>query len=280
MTPTPRSAVRKADEIRRKLKLSMFQPVNIFDICQQLDVDVRFIDVSMEGMYASNGNRPTILLSGLRPLPRRCFTCAHELGHHIYGHGNRIDVLYTSTDDFSDDEEELLVNIFAGALLMPMGAIQSQFAKRKWDIKKATPIQFYIVASAFGVGYSTLITQCFIKELIPRPFGNELLKFKPSTLLKQIIGKSENTSYFKIIDQYSGLNVIDLEVSNFLIVPQNGKIEGDHLKKIGSNDTNDIFVAERPGITRITNEKITLNAFLRIQKENYIGLAEYRHLEN
>ena len=63
-------------------------------------------------------------------------------------------------------------------------------------------------------------------------------------------------------------------------MPKGCIIEGDHLKKIESKETYDAFVAERSGITRITHNTISLNAFLRIQKENYVGLAEYRHLEN
>lgn len=279
MKPNARTALRKADEIRRQQGIGMFQPVNIFDICQRLEVDVRFIDVSMEGLYASNGDRPTILLSALRPLPRRCFTCAHELGHHVFGHGNRLDALYETTEGFSDDEEELLVNMFAGALLMPTGAVQSQFVQRGWDIKKATPIQFCTVASAFGTGYSTLITHCIVNELISRLYANKLLKVKPASLCKQILGTNEN-SYFKIIDQYSGLNVIDLEVSNFIVLPNSCVVEGNHLEMKESKDVQNIFVAEHPGITRITDGKGALNAFVRIQKQNYVGLAEYRHLEN
>src|SRR5258707_13603303 len=93
------AAILEADKLRIQRGYTMFQPVNVFDICMSMDVSVRFIDVSMEGMYTirEDGTHPTIILSNQRPLPRRSFTCAHEVGHHVFKHGNHI-------DEFSDIE--------------------------------------------------------------------------------------------------------------------------------------------------------------------------------
>src|SRR4051812_48898113 len=116
----------KADEIRIQLGLNMFQPVNVFDACEKLGLTVRFVDINMEGVYVTQKNCkfPTILLSNLRPLPRRCFTCAHELGHHAFGHSGKIDALLDETSQSAtSDEEEILVDAFAGAFLMPVAGV-------------------------------------------------------------------------------------------------------------------------------------------------------------
>jgi FixJ family two-component response regulator len=53
---------------------------------------VRFNNINMEGVYR-RGLPPRIHLSARRPLPRRAYNCAHELGHHVFGHGSSIDEL-------------------------------------------------------------------------------------------------------------------------------------------------------------------------------------------
>ena len=57
-----------------------------------LGIVVRFNNINMEGMY-QRGLPPRIHLSARRPLPRRAYNCAHELGHHVFAHGSSIDEL-------------------------------------------------------------------------------------------------------------------------------------------------------------------------------------------
>lgn len=276
-------ALKKAGQIRRKLKLNMFEPVNIFDVCADLGVSVRFIDVSMEGMYVNHENAaiPTILLSSMRPLPRRVFTCAHELGHHIFGHGSKIDGLTEERAIVSFyDKDEYLVDAFAGAFLMPIGGVEAEFSKRNWELRNASPIQFYVISSIFGTGYSSLITHCRINTLINETKATSLLKQTPAKLLQHMIGTATEKSHFKIIDSHTQLSVIDLEVSNYLFLPENVSIEGGHLRKIKKGDFGDVFIAEQPGVVRAVSVENAKGYFIRIQKAGYTGLAEYRHLEN
>ena len=273
------AAILEADKLRMQRGYTMFQPVNVFDICMSMDVSVRFIDISMEGMYTSRENYtyPTIILSNQRPLPRRFFTCAHELGHHVFKHGDRIDEL--SDHEFSSKrEEEILVDVFAAALLMPSIGIQAEFAKRHLKIGMATPTHFYAVASAFGVGYSTFVTNCRIHNLINPAKEKELLKYSPAKLFKAITGLNDKATHFKIIDGFSQLPVIDLEVSNYITLPASAKIEGNHLQECTRTTTGTVFVAKRPGIVR--SVYANTSSFIRIQNMNYVGLVENRHLEN
>ena len=276
-------AIKKAGQMRTKLELNMFEPVNIFDICTDLGVTVRFIDVSMEGMYISQENTSTanILISSLRPLPRRVYTCAHELGHHIFGHGSKIDGLTEEGANTSSyDQDEYLVDAFAGAFLMPLAGIESEFTKRNWEPAKASPFQFFSIASIFGIGYSTLVTHCKVHRLISDFKVVELLRQTPSKLLQQIMGTSVKNSHFKIIDEYAQLPVIDLEVGNYLFLHQSVIIEGNHLNKLKNITFGNAFLAEKPGIVHAISEKDGTGYFIRIQNSGYIGLAENRHLEN
>lgn len=87
----------KSIEVQKEAGLALNSPICIYDLCDRLNVTVRFVDISMEGTYYK-GENPRILLSALRPLPRRNFTCAHELGHHVFGHGSTIDDLIEDSE--------------------------------------------------------------------------------------------------------------------------------------------------------------------------------------
>ena len=85
-------AMQAATVTRAKVKLDQAGPICIYGLCETLGVTVRFNNINMEGMY-QRGLPPRIHLSARRPLPRRAYNCAHELGHHVFGHGSSIDEL-------------------------------------------------------------------------------------------------------------------------------------------------------------------------------------------
>lgn len=282
MNPFVTMALKKASEIRRQNNFDMYQPINIFDLCTNLGLTVRFVDINMEGMYIQqeNGMHPQILLSNQRPLPRRFFTCAHELGHHLFGHGTKIDALIEEgVGSTGYDKDEFLVDTFAGALLMPVSGILAEFAKRNWSINNARPLQFYTISSFFGTGYQSLITHCRVNKVITEQYAITLLKTAPSKILSSILGSGVNNSHFKIVDVETPISVIDLEVANFIFLPEHIKPEGAQLIKYKDTSIGTAYVAEKPGIVRAASLDNTDSFFIRIQNANYIGLAEYRHLE-
>ena len=77
---------------RSKAMRDQKSPICVYSICETLGVMVRFNNINMEGMY-QKGSPPQIHLSAHRPLSRRGYNCAHELGHHVFGHGSSIDEL-------------------------------------------------------------------------------------------------------------------------------------------------------------------------------------------
>lgn len=275
-------AIKMAGQIRRKLKISMFDPINIYDSCIELGVDVRFVEINMEGMYLNleGARNPTILLSCLRPMPRRAFTCGHELGHHLFGHALKIDMLSKDrVEESYYDKDEYLVDLFAGALLMPIAGIEAAFVKRCWKLQNASAVQFYVVSSLFGVGFSTLVKHCKTNKLIDEAKKEELLKNSPLKLLQLLMQTKEVKSHFKIIDEYTDVSTIDLEVGNYLILPSHMQIEGKNLRQIKKTNCGDSYIAEYPGVIRAASIENANSYFIRIQNSNYTGFAENRHLE-
>lgn len=276
------NGIKKADLLRMDLGLNMFQPINVYDACEKLGLDVRFYRINMEGMYVSSDD-PTnarIILSALRPFSRKVFTCAHELGHHLYGHGSKIDMIQKENGEQEIyNEEERIVDIFASALLMPVAGIQLEFKRRNWDLIKAKPIQFFTISSVFGVGYQTLIYNCTLNRLISRTKSNELSKYSPSIFLNKILDGEKKKGHLKIIDSKYRETTVDTEVSGYLYVPKGVRLEGNHLERVYETRNGVCYQAVKPGILRANNKDNDQTYFIRIQNFEYEGISEYRHLE-
>lgn len=274
------TAIRKASEIRLKLGFNLYEPINIYDVCSKLEIDVQFVDVNMEGLYVNNG-KPKILLSCLRPFARRVFTCGHELGHHVFKHGLKVDILSDENESSAPkNDDEILVDAFSAHLLMPISCVQSEFNKRKLDFLTASPIDYYTVSSVLGVGYNTLITHCRANRLVNDSRANELLKYTPSKIFQSYIGNVEEKTFFKIIDCKTDKKPIDLEVSNYILLPKDFRVDEDFLELKQDMEIGSLFLAKKSGISSIHSSNDMTSCFIRIQPQNYIGFADYRHLEN
>ena len=98
---------------RTQAGIDLKSPTCIYSLCETHGVNVRFNDINMEGMY-DRQPKPRIHISALRPLARRAFTCAHELGHHVFGHGSTIDEL---RDDHAQNADRSPNEVLALSLI-------------------------------------------------------------------------------------------------------------------------------------------------------------------
>ena len=282
MNPIFLSAIKGAAKTRLKLGINMYEPINIYDICEEFGLTVRFININMEGLYIKSDGvkNPTILLSNERPMPRRVFTCTHEFGHHIFGHGSKIDSLdYSNKYTFEQDKEETLVNAFAGSFLMPPAGVQVALRKRNWDPKNLTPVNFYMLSSYFGVGYQTMIYHCKTNNIIDFNKAKNLLKNTPAKIFKENFSENLVNTHYKYFDEHCNLSVVDLEISNYLILPDNYIASSDYLVKVEKVNSNIIYQAKKRGISNIASPNLNNNFSIRIEDKNYVGLSENRHLE-
>jgi len=136
-------AMQSAIATRAKAKLDQHSPVCIYGLCATLGVAVRFNNINMEGMY-QRAAPARIHLSARRPLARRAYNCAHELGHHVFGHGSSIDELREDAKEHPwEDPKEFLADTFAGFTLMPIMGLRHAFALRGWTPETATPVQMF-----------------------------------------------------------------------------------------------------------------------------------------
>ena len=273
-------AMHKSIEIRTQLGFALNSPICIYDLCDKLKVKVRFVDINMEGMYVK-GDEPTILLSSLRPLSRRNFTCAHELGHHIFEHGSTVDELKESLDDFKTfSPDEFLVDTFAGFIFMPLLAVRKAFVSRGWNFSLATPRQFFTIACSFGIGYATLINHMtYTLKMISYSQASSLLKSSPKAIRKDILGQP-STDPLIIADLQWSLSILDAEVGSNLLLPRMAESANDIITIQEELPLGRLFRANRPGLVRVYCPDSKWAIFVRISRSQFVGLSKYRHLED
>jgi Zn-dependent peptidase ImmA (M78 family) len=266
-----------ASDARDKHGLDLIEPVDIYAVAEAMGIRVRFLPVSMEGFYRK-GIPPRIMLSALRPLARKAFTCAHEIGHHWFGHGSTLDELKSDDRLDSNIPEEILANAFAAFILMPSIGVRRAFNSRGWKPATATPTQILTIASEFGVGYETLLTHLSVTlNDMSRSMCDDLRKWTPQRIRKRVLGDDEAEGLV-ILDNQQRSEKIDLEEGYALAVPSGATVSGDVLTPRQSIQEFDVYDALGRG--RATVSTGHWQAEIGVAPSQFIGPANYRYLED
>jgi Zn-dependent peptidase ImmA (M78 family) len=276
-------AMQAAAATRAKAKLDQTSPICIYGLCETLGIPVRFNNINMEGMYQC-GVPPRIHLSARRPLPRRAFNCAHELGHHVFGHGSSIDELREDAKAQPwEDPKEFLADTFAGFILMPIIGLRRAFSIRGWAPETATRAQIFTISCEFGVGYATLLTHLSAGvNMLSRGRAAALQRVTPKALRMEILGALTPEPLI-LVDRHRTAPTLDAEVKTLLLLPPGTEVAGGGLAFERDLAAGRLFRAVKAGIFQATVGNWAV--FVRvapIQKNEpygYVGLARYRHLE-
>lgn len=276
-------AVEAALKVRRDMHIGLWMPVCVYDLADQMGVEVRFLpSSSMEGMYHKSKN-PVIFISVLRPAGRQVYTCAHELGHHVFGHGSVL------VDEFPEisrtqnkrDPQEILADLFAGFLLMPKSAVEGAFVVHDWNLRFCTPLQVYTIAGWFGVGYTTLLHHmAYTLHLISAYQARELEKATPKSIRTRYLGR-ETKEDLIIVDAHWSERAIDVRVGDLIQLPPGVHQEGDLVCIQEENLHGRLFRATRQGsLGRLFQPTTGWAASVRVSRKDFAGRAVYRHLED
>jgi Zn-dependent peptidase ImmA (M78 family) len=264
--------------MRLKAGFDLVRPICVYEFAERLDVTVRFNEINMEGMY-DRIPKPRIHLSALRPLVRRNFNCAHELGHHVFGHGSTIDELRDETEHDDDRPDELLANAFAAFVLIPTLGLRHALANRHADVDSLTPPAAYAIASNFAVGYATLINHlAYGLRSMSTATAIQLLRISPKAIRAELIGDFSSEHLVWVDEHWDG-PTIDAEVDSHVLLPRGARTVAGPLELVRLTHFGHLYRAVRPGITRVEAKAGGWAAFVRIAKKRYVGLAKYRHLE-
>jgi IrrE N-terminal-like domain len=271
-----RAAVRAAARARADLGVGPAEAVCPFDLAEGLEVPVRLIALpSLEGMY-SPVPKPTIVVSVERPAGRRRYTCGHEIGHHIFGHGTRLDEL---ADDAAApwNPEEFIAQRFAAALLMPSLAIDSAFARRGCPAAAATAEMVFVVAQELGVGFTTLVGHLErTLERLPYSRADALRRVRLPVLREKIAGLPIEHDLV-VIDAHWRRRTVDVEAGDIVVLRAAAEFQGKCASLIKGSIR--YLVAERPGIGQLLLNGCEPPVSVRVSRRGFTGIARYRHLE-
>lgn len=266
---------------RRDAGLRMGDPASSVDVALRLGFHVRLLAVgSLEGLYRP-GDPPMIVVGSERPRGRRNFTCAHELGHHFLGHGQRLDELHQQSEQETRDPTEVAADCFAAALLMPTTVVRSAFVRRGWPFEEITPIHAYVVAGELNVGYSTLIDRMGLSLRLLAPAQRlQLRRVRPKQIRERILGVAPPHDLV-VVDNDWLAPVVDLELGDFVLVQASARAMAlsDILARVERHRDGLLLEASRPGVSTIELPS-GLQIQVRVSRRAYHGLADYRHLED
>ncbi len=270
----------KALRMRQSMGIPLDTSICIYDLAQKLGLDVWFMKLpKFEGVYCKGTS--TIAISSLRPTGRQRHTCAHEVGHHVYGHSVKVDECLS--DNASSPRfipEEFLVDCFGDFLLMPKLAVSKAFNSRGINIQLCLPEDIYAVSCQFGVGYSSLITHMETNlKLLTSNQAKEFSKIPPKKIRTSIVGHEIKRNLFVIDTQWIG-RPIDLEIGDCILVPDNFLLEEELLEFSDNVARGKLYYAVRPGCGHISCADTNWESIIRVSKYQYAGRAMYRYLED
>ncbi len=273
-----RDAVHAAMETRFGLGMGLEEPLCAYAACEKLDVLVRFVNVNMEGVYLRQ-ERPRIFLSIHRPLGRRHFNCAHELGHYVFGHGATLDELREDAEAYNNRHpDEFLADVFAGHLLMPVLGIRQAFSRRGVKIEETGPKDILTVATEFGVGYEALLTQlAFAFDDITAGRREELLRARPG--FRRTIFEKASGADVVLVDSQFTAPTLDVEVNHLIVTPGGTTAADETVLPAGETPFGPLFRAARRGIVELSIPSTPWAMTVRVAPQRFTGLARYRHLE-
>jgi len=280
--PLAREALRKASMLRRQVGIERADPICIYDLLEErFGIEIKFQPIkSMEGMYIK-GKQPTIFISSERPAGRQAYTCAHEFGHYIFGHGSKVDEYLDDKPRVNeDDPDEWLADRFAGFFLMPKYAVQRAFQIRGWSWLECDPFQIYVIAGHLGVGYETVIQHMrWSLSMLSEEQTTGLLRKSPKRLRTSLLGKN-STPRLLIVDKSWDKVAADLQVGEQAILPEKALINNKVVRIVGKHKLGVLIEAYRPGTERAWFSDSTWAVNIRVSRKGYTGRSRFRHLED
>jgi hypothetical protein len=273
-------AIAKALRARKRIGALPYESVSALDAAEKLGLEVRLMDLpSMEGMYVA-GSDPKIILSSLRPQGRRSFTCAHEIGHHEFGHGEQFDELVGEKSKArKTDPNEFAADCFAGFFLMPKTAVENGMRKRGFDYSTLTASEAYAMACWLGVGYSSFLSHLhFGLNVIARSTFEALSREQPRDIRQQLIG-TPVASELHLVDTHWIGRAVDCQVGDYLLLPKSIQVERSELFSFHDHPNGTLLQANASGIARAFANSDEWAAFVRISPTGYTGRGCYRFEE-
>lgn len=153
-----------ATRAHARFGVDLSRRVEVFAAIEAADVILAFEPMrGLSGAYvAEQGAQPGIIINSQHPLARQRYTAAHELGHHLLGHGSSVDPeidpmeRWGTAREVPDHEKE--AEAFAAWFLMPQALVRSVLG-RLGISKPKSAADVYSIALRLGTSYEATARQ-------------------------------------------------------------------------------------------------------------------------
>jgi hypothetical protein len=269
-------ALKTALEYRVRNGIPLDAPCDVYELIVRQAIELRFMEVkSLEGLYLVDGTAAQINVCAYRPAGLQRFTAAHELGHHVFGHGSSFDPDLDYKERFSSfGPQERLADMFSRFLLMPLRAVHAGFSHLGATTSNPSPAEVFKVASWLGVGYTSLLHQMrWSLRILAQAEFDLLIKEKPQNIkqgLTPSISKCGRTELWPVHSSWAGTH-IHAEI-------------GDVITGLDQN-TSEIVTALDPATfqaTAVGQSKLPLlgggEVKISVCRKEFVGFYDYRYL--
>jgi Zn-dependent peptidase ImmA (M78 family) len=261
---------------QRHAKARLWESLCPYDLAERMGIEVQFHTVpSLEALYFKI-DPPLIMVGTQRPAGRRAYNAAHEIGHHVFGHGTTVHQLRSEQDTTpATNPKEFLADVFASFLLMPKLAVSKAFADRSLNPATITPEDVYRMACYFGVGYTTIIFHLQHNLVMITDEQADTLHGSTPKQLRAALTDQPSTELLVIDEQWVG-RPADIRVNDLLLLPHDANVEGEALTTMTSAHGLTAR-AVAPGLARLTNSNASWSLFARVSRHEYVGRSIFRH---
>ena len=270
-------AVREAARVRSDQGIEPAATACPFDIAERLGIVVWLKALpSLEGMLTP-GPPATAVLNVERPWGRIRHTCAHEIGHLVFGHGLRLDEVDHGRRP-GWHPHEFVADRFAAALLMPKLVIASALVRRGWTAASLTPTQAFSLAQDLGVGYRNLVAHLerTLRMITPGAAGALRSAGRSLRVLRCRLAGFEPPHDVFPVDEHWGDRPVDMETGDVAVVPRNTLFCGSCALRADDPTPHIRGVAPGEGYLMLRHRPDRLR--VRVSRRDFTGLARYRHL--
>ena len=270
-------AVREAARLRARLGIEPTATICPFDVAVDMGIVVRLHALpSLEGVYSPEG-KSAMILSTERPWGRIRHTCAHELGHHVFGHGASIDKPGLNGHKVWKPEE-FMADRFATGLLMPKLAVAAAVERRDWNVAKMSAEQAFVLAQEFGVGYTNFISHLerTLKVMDPRTARELRRNGRNLKKLRNAVAGFDVAHDVFIGDEQWDTRPIDIETGDIIVIPSDALFCGHCARMMHEPIPHLRGVTAGEGRLNLRSRSSVLR--VRVSQRGFTGLARYRHM--
>lgn len=199
-----------AQRVRRRLGLALDRRLDVYAVIEAEGVWLMFQPLrDLFGFYRRLDEVAGIVVNTNHPASLQRYTAAHELGHHLLGHGFSLDEVRNidgargiddarefedvlaarSTTEVGDPLQEAAAQAFAGTFLMPIQVVNHALVARGFDRDhpRLGPADVYELSLEFGTSYEATVTQLAVLEKITWAQTREL-RLPPVTIKTSLAG--------------------------------------------------------------------------------------------